>query len=99
MFRAAPATGVDDVPRPAVSLDSIFKAYDVRGLYPEDIVEALARRIGNAFARFSGAPTVLIGRDMRPSSEPLAAAFAEGVTKAGTDVVELGLCSTDVVYF
>jgi phosphomannomutase len=82
-----------------VSLDTIFKAYDVRGLYPDELDEALARRIGNAFARFAGAPTILVGRDMRPSSEPLAAAFAEGVTKAGTDVVELGLCSTDVVYY
>src|SRR5205085_5473554 len=61
--------------------------------------EALARRIGNAFARFAAAPTMLVGRDMRASSEPLAAAFAEGAIKAGTDVVELGLCSTDVVYF
>ncbi len=82
-----------------MSLDNIFKAYDVRGLYPDEIDESLARRIGNAFARFTGAATVLVGRDMRPSSIPLSAAFIEGVTKAGADVVDLGLCSTDVVYY
>jgi phosphomannomutase len=82
-----------------VSLDTIFKAYDVRGLYPEEIDEALARKIGNAFAHFTGAQHVLVGRDMRPSSEPLAAAFTEGATLAGADVTHLGLCSTDLVYF
>ena len=82
-----------------MSLDAIFKAYDVRGLYPEEIDEALARRIGNAFAHFTGAHRVVVGRDMRPSSEPLAAAFTEGATAAGADVTDIGLCSTDVAYF
>jgi phosphomannomutase len=82
-----------------MSLDAIFKAYDIRGIYPDEIDEALARRIGNAFAHFTGATHVVVGRDMRPSSEPLAAAFVEGATLAGADVTELGLCSTDVVYF
>jgi phosphomannomutase len=82
-----------------VSLDAIFKAYDVRGVYPDELDEALARRIGNAFAHFTGATHVLVGRDMRPSSEPLAAAFTEGATLAGADVTLLGLCSTDLVYF
>jgi phosphomannomutase len=82
-----------------VSLDAIFKAYDVRGVYPDEIDEALARKIGNAFAHFTGAHHVIVGRDMRPSSEPLAAAFIEGATHAGADVTDIGLCSTDVVYF
>jgi phosphomannomutase len=82
-----------------VSLDAIFKAYDVRGIYPDEIDETLARRIGNAFAHYTGAQHVVVGRDMRPSSEPLAGAFIEGATVAGADVVDIGLCSTDVVYF
>jgi phosphomannomutase len=82
-----------------LSLDAIFKAYDVRGLYPEEIDENLARRIGNAFAHFTGAQQVIVGHDMRPSSVPLTAAFIEGATLAGADVTDIGLCSTDVVYF
>ncbi len=82
-----------------MSLDAVFKAYDIRGLYPEEIDEALARKIGNAFAHFTGAQSVVVGRDMRPSSEPLAAAFIEGATVAGADVTDIGLCSTDVVYY
>jgi phosphomannomutase len=80
-------------------LDAIFKAYDIRGLYPDDLDEDVARRVGNAFVAFTGTALVLVGRDMRPSSEPLAAAFADGATLAGADVVELGLISTDLVYF
>ena len=82
-----------------MSLDAIFKAYDVRGLYPEELDEALARRIGNAFAHFTGAQQLIVGRDMRASSEPLANAFIDGATLAGADVTDIGLCSTDVVYF
>lgn len=82
-----------------MSLDSVFKAYDVRGIYPDEIDEDLARRVGNAFVAFTGAGRVVVGRDMRPSSVPLAAAFVEGVAQAGADVVELGLASTDLVYF
>jgi len=81
------------------ALDAIFKAYDVRGVYPDEIDEALARRVGNAFAHYTGAQQVVVGRDMRPSSEPLAAAFIEGATTAGADVTDIGLCSTDVVYY
>src|SRR4051794_4351372 len=80
-------------------LDSIFKAYDVRGIYPDELDEALARRIGNVFAHFTGAQRVVVGRDMRPSSEPLASAFIEGAVLAGADVTDVGLCSTDVVYY
>jgi phosphomannomutase len=80
-------------------LDAIFKAYDVRGLYPDELDDDVARRIGNAFVAFTRPALVLVGRDMRPSSGPLSAAFAEGATLAGADVIELGLISTDLIYF
>jgi phosphomannomutase len=83
----------------AADLDAIFKAYDIRGVYPDQIDETTARLVGNAFVGFTGARRVLVGRDARPSSEPLTAAFLEGVTLAGADGVDLGLTSTDLVYF
>ena len=82
-----------------MSLDTIFKAYDVRGLYPEEIDEDVARRVGNAFAVFTGAERLVVARDMRPSSVPLSAAFIEGATLAGASVVDAGLASTDLIYF
>lgn len=81
------------------SLDTIFKAYDVRGVYPTEIDEAIAHRIGNAFVAFTGASTVVVGHDMRPSSIPLSRAFIEGAILAGADVIDIGLASTDMVYF
>jgi len=81
------------------SLDTIFKAYDVRGIFPDEIDEAVAKKIGNAFVRFTGASTVVVGYDMRPSSIPLSRAFIDGATMAGADVVDVGLASTDLVYF
>ena len=82
-----------------MSLDGVFKAYDIRGVYPDEIDEALVRRIGNCFAHFTGAQHLIVGRDMRESSGPLAAAFIEGATLAGADVTDVGLASTDLVYF
>ncbi len=84
---------------PDAKLDTIFKAYDIRGLYPSEIDEDIARKVGNAFVGFTGASTLVVGRDMRPSSVPLAAAFIEGATRAGADVIDVGLASTDLVYF
>jgi phosphomannomutase len=80
-------------------LDAIFKAYDIRGIYPDQIDESVAMRVGNAFVGFTGAARVLVGRDARPSSTPLVAAFTEGAVLAGADVVDLGLASTDLMYF
>ena len=80
-------------------LSAIFKAYDVRGTYPEQLDEAVARRIGSAFARFAKDRTIVLGRDMRVSSPALAAAFAEGATAAGADVIDVGEVSTDALYF
>lgn len=80
-------------------LDSIVKAYDVRGTTPDQMNDEVAHALGVAFATFAGASTVLVGRDMRLTGESLAAAFADGVTSQGVDVVDLGLASTDLVYF
>jgi phosphomannomutase len=84
---------------PDSALDTIFKAYDVRGIYPDELDESIARLIGNAFVAFTGSARVLVGHDARPSSEPLVAAFTEGALIAGADVVDLGLASTDLCYF
>lgn len=85
-------------------LDAIFKAYDVRGTHPDQIDADGCRAIGAAFARFALAeggevPAVLVARDMRPSGVELARAFSEGVRSQGVDVVDLGLASTDLLYF
>src|SRR6266540_1911718 len=85
-------------PVPA-DLDQVFKAYDVRGLYPEQLDEDLAQRIGRAFIELTGAGSLAIGQDMRPSSEPMAAALADGATSRGADVIRIGLCSTVMVYY
>jgi phosphomannomutase len=84
-------------------LDAVFKAYDIRGLAPEQIDADLARRVGAAFARFAadtdGARRILVARDMRPTGPELVAAFTDGVMGQGLDVVDLGLASTDLAYF
>ena len=77
----------------------VFKAYDVRGVYPDEIDEDLARAVGRAFVALTGARSVAIGHDMRPSSTPMAAALSEGATSQGADVIQVGLCSTDMLYF
>lgn len=85
-------------------LDAIFKAYDVRGTYPDQIDADVARRTGAAFAEVMrredpGLATVVVGNDMRPSGVELVAAFNEGVTSQGIDVIALGLASTDMLYY
>ncbi|MBB4688532.1 phosphomannomutase/phosphoglucomutase [Amycolatopsis jiangsuensis] len=82
-------------------LSGIVKAYDIRGVVGEQLDEALVRDFGAAFALLvkPETPSVVIGHDMRDSSPGLAAAFAEGVTSQGLDVVSIGLCSTDELYF
>ena len=77
----------------------IFKAYDVRGVYPGDINEAGARAIGAAFIAYLKAKRVAVGRDMRVSSPALAAAFIDGVTSQGADVVDYGMIPTDMLYY
>jgi phosphomannomutase len=76
-----------------------FKAYDVRGRIPDQLNAEIAYRIGNATAQFLDAKRVVIGRDMRLTSEELADAVARGLMDAGVDVLDIGLCGTEFVYF
>jgi phosphomannomutase len=82
-------------------LSAIVKAYDVRGVVPDQLDAAVAEALGAAFVRVVGAAggAVVVGHDMRPSSPGLVAAFARGATAQGADVVEIGLASTDQLYF
>jgi phosphomannomutase len=80
-------------------LSLIFKAYDVRGVYPEQFDEDAAVRIGRAFARWVDADRIVLGRDCRLSSPSLSEAFAGGVTREGTGILDIGLATTDMVYF
>lgn len=87
-------------------LSTIIKAYDVRGVVPDQFDEDLARDVGAAFVQVVGAMpaaggpgAVVVGHDMRPSGPDLVAAFRDGVTGQGCDVIDIGLCSTDALYF
>ena len=85
---------------PGVSrLDAIVKAYDVRGTVPDQWDASIARALGVAFAEFAASPTILVARGMRPSGPELVEAFARGAMDCGVDVVDLGLASTDLLYF
>lgn len=77
----------------------IFKAYDIRGIVPDELDAALSHRIGRATARHLGASRLAIGRDARTHSAELHAALVRGVTEEGVDVVDIGLCSTPMLYF
>lgn len=77
----------------------IFKAYDIRGLYPVELDETTARLAGRAFVAYLQARRIGVGRDMRLSSPALARAFIEGATAQGADVVDYGLLGTDMLYF
>jgi phosphomannomutase len=77
----------------------IFKAYDVRGLYPGEINEGVARQIGRGFVAYLEAKTVGVSRDMRVSSPAVAAAFIAGAREQGADVVDYGMLGTDMLYF
>jgi phosphomannomutase len=77
----------------------IFKAYDIRGIVPDELDEQVAESVGAAFARLTGARSVVTVHDMRTSSAPLAEAFARGAAAQGADVIEGGLGSTDMLYY
>ena len=79
--------------------DAVFKAYDIRGTVPDQLDADVCRRVGAAFARFAAAPRVLVARDMRPDGPELAGAFSDGVRSQGVDVVDLGMASTDLIYY
>jgi phosphomannomutase len=78
---------------------SIFKAYDVRGLYPSEVNEEAARQIGRGFVSYLQARRIAVSRDMRLSSPSLAAAFIEGACAQGADVVDYGMMGTDMLYY
>jgi len=78
---------------------SIFKAYDVRGIYPTELNEDIARLVGRAFVAYLDARRIGVSRDMRVSSPSLAAAFVDGAREQGADVVDYGMCGTDMLYF
>jgi len=80
-------------------LDLIVKAYDIRGTTPDQMNDEVAYALGIGFALFTEAPTILVARDMRVSGISLAAAFADGVMSQGVNIVDLGLASTDLMYF
>ncbi len=76
-----------------------FKAYDVRGLYPEEVNEELAYRLGRIFSAMLAAETVVVGRDIRLSGPALVAALTEGLQDGGSHVLDIGQCGTELVYF
>ena len=78
---------------------AIFKAYDIRGTYPDQINEQVATAVGSAFATFANSSSIVIARDMRTSGVTLSEAFANGVRSVGVEVIDLGLASTDFLYF
>ena len=80
-------------------MQEVFKAYDVRGVVPDQLDADMCRAIGRATARFARAPEILVARDMRESGVALSGAFSDGVRSEGVDVTDLGLASTDFLYF
>jgi phosphomannomutase len=80
-------------------MDQVFKAYDVRGTVPDQLDATMCRAIGRAMARFAGAPEILVARDMRESGVALSEAFSDGVRAEGVAVTDLGMASTDFLYF
>ncbi len=80
-------------------MDQVFKAYDVRGTVPDQLDAGMCLAIGRAMARFAEAPEILVARDMRESGVELSAAFSDGVRAEGVDITDLGLASTDFLYF
>src|SRR6204780_1375582 len=80
-------------------MDQVFKAYDVRGTVPDQLDAEMCQAIGRAMARFAQAPEILMARDMRASGVELATAFSDGVRAEGVAVTDLGMGSTDFLYF
>jgi phosphomannomutase len=81
------------------NLDAIVKAYDIRGTVPDQLDATLTHALGVAFAKFSEAKMIVVAHDMRPSGPDLVEAFQRGLTEQGVDVINLGLASTDLLYF
>jgi phosphomannomutase len=81
------------------NLEAIVKAYDIRGTVPDQLDATLTHALGVAFAKFSEAKMIVVAHDMRPSGPDLVEAFQRGLTEQGVDVINLGLASTDLLYF
>jgi len=82
-----------------MDLSRVVKAYDVRGVVPDDFDEHVARALGAAFVDVVGATELLTAHDMRETGPGLARAFADGALHRGASVIEIGLASTDMLYF
>ncbi len=82
-----------------VRMGTIFRAYDIRGAYPDELDEGIARRIGTGFVRLLHAEAIVVGRDMRLSSPSLTEAFIEGALSAGASVTDIGMVSTPLLYY
>ena len=80
-------------------MDQVFKAYDIRGTVPDQLNADMCRAIGRAMARFAGTAQILVARDMRETGVELSGAFSDGVRAEGVDIVDLGMASTDFLYF
>ena len=80
-------------------MTEIFRAYDIRGIFPEELNEEIVYKIGKAFVKFMNTKEVLVGRDGRLSSPQLFEALAKGITESGADVIDVGLCSTPMFYY
>jgi len=80
-------------------MGGIFKAYDIRGSYPDELDEVMARKIGAAFVRLLNAKNIVIGRDMRLSASALAKAFIEGAVASGAAVTDIGMVTTPLLYY
>lgn len=80
-------------------MGTIFKAYDIRGIYPSEINEEIAYRIGRAFIDYLGVDNVVIGQDMRTSSPSIFEALSRGITEQGADIYHIGMSTTDMFYF
>ena len=78
---------------------SIFKAYDIRGIHPTQLHAEVARRVGRAFVHYLGARRIAVGRDVRVSSPELMGAFVEGARAQGSDVIDIGVVGTDILYY
>jgi len=76
-----------------------FKAYDIRGLYPEEVNEELAYRVGKVFCALFGAESVVVGRDIRLTGPGLVKALCDGLQDGGANVIDIGLCGTEMIYF
>src|SRR5579884_3127712 len=85
---------------PKTTVDpKLFKAYDIRGIYGEDLTEDVAYKIGRAAAQYLKVPEIAVGRDMRVSSPQLTAALIRGISDQGVNAVDLGMVTTDALYF